>query len=289
MVSSNEHLKELLESIYRRYNRRRYIASDPLCFVYEYEHKADMEIVGFFASALAYGRVKQIQASLSDLFGRMGESPYDFVMNFEDCDSRAIAGFKHRFNTAGDICDLVRILQKALRDYGSLEKTFAAGYSVDDPDIVPGLTKFVDRLRSYAEKPEPLSRGLNYLLCSPENGSACKRLNLFLAWMVRKDAVCPGLWRGVKKSSLIIPVDVHMARLCKILGLYQRKTIDLKAAIEITEGFCRLKPEDPVKYDFALSRIGIVENCTGRKSDVCISCPLMIYCDSETRRHQWKK
>jgi uncharacterized protein (TIGR02757 family) len=123
-----------------------------------------------------------------------------------------------------------------------------------------------------------VSRGFQFLLASPANGSVCKRLNMFLRWMVRRDDVDPGLWKSIDKSKLIVPVDVHMARLCKILGLYKRKTITLKAAVEITESFKLIEPADPVKYDFALSRIGIIENCTGKIRPSCKICHLHELC-----------
>ena len=122
------------------------------------------------------------------------------------------------------------------------------------------------------------SKGLKYLVPNPKDGSACKRLNLFLRWMVRKDGVDAGLWKSVDKSKLIVPVDVHMGRLCKLLGLYRRKTISIAAAVEITENFRSIEPDDPVKYDFALSRVGILDNCTGRHRAGCEFCELFRFC-----------
>ena len=122
------------------------------------------------------------------------------------------------------------------------------------------------------------SRGLNYLLVNPANGSACKRLNLFLRWMVRDDDVDTGLWTSVDKAGLIIPIDVHMGRLCRILGFHNKKNVSLSTAIQITERFAEIEPDDPVKYDFALSRIGIVENCNGRYRNECRDCELFPLC-----------
>ena len=125
------------------------------------------------------------------------------------------------------------------------------------------------------------SRGLKYLLASPERGSACKRLNLFLRWMVRDDEVDVGLWKSIDKSRLIVPIDVHMGRLCKILEFYDRKGISLSTALKITDSFKHIEPADPVKYDFALSRIGIVENCNGNFRPECEVCELLEYCFQE--------
>jgi uncharacterized protein (TIGR02757 family) len=123
-----------------------------------------------------------------------------------------------------------------------------------------------------------IPKGLRYLLPRPAAGSACKRLNLFLRWMIRDDDLDTGLWRSIDKSKLIVPVDVHMARLCRILKLHDHKTVSLKTAVKITESFAQIEPADPVKYDFALSRIGILENCTGRHRSSCRLCELFAFC-----------
>ena len=123
-----------------------------------------------------------------------------------------------------------------------------------------------------------ITKGLSYLLPRPTAGSACKRLNLFLRWMVRNDDVDAGLWKSIDKTRLIVPVDVHIARLCRILGLYSRKTASLSTAVKITESFAEIEPADPVKYDFALTRIGILENCTGQHRQGCEFCELFGFC-----------
>ena len=149
-----------------------------------------------------------------------------------------------------------------------------------DENTISALSKFCDGLlETYAKAHGgQATRGLEYLLAGPANGSACKRLNLFLRWMVRSDDVDTGLWRRIDKAKLIVPVDVHMGRLCKILGLHSLKTVSLAMAVKITEGFREIEPADPVKYDFALSRIGIVENCTGQRHSRCKLCELFRFC-----------
>jgi uncharacterized protein (TIGR02757 family) len=146
--------------------------------------------------------------------------------------------------------------------------------------MIPGLSHFCDSLcETYAKgHGGKVPRGLMYLLASPTRNSACKRLNLFLRWMVRHDEVDVGLWKSIDKAKLIVPVDVHMSRLCRILGLYRQKTVSLPAAVEITESFARIAPADPVRYDFALSRIGIVENCDGTYRPACEDCELLEFC-----------
>jgi len=273
-------IRNVLEKLYERYNRRELISPDPLQFLYRYSDPADIEITAFLASALAYGRVQQIEKSLENLLGRMGDSPSGFVINFDKNKRLMLKDFKHRFNTGDDISDLLALLKKIINRCGSIEQYFALGYNPGDKNITPALSKFCNSLldiHAAGTRGQP-SRGLKYLLVNPAGGSACKRLNLFLRWMVRDDDVDTGLWKSIEKARLVVPIDVHMSRLCKILGLYDRKTVSLSAAEEITESFAGIEPADPVKYDFALSRIGILENCTGRRRKGCEFCELFGFC-----------
>jgi len=288
-------IKDILEALYLRYNHRNCIKPDPLQFVYRYSNPADMEVVALLSSVLAYGRVRQIEKDLNDLFSRMGAGPYAFVLNFDKSKRQKLNSFKHRFTAGEDIADLLVVLQKVLQEKGSIEKQFLSGYNNSDENIIPALSKFCDSLSEIYSKEtrREVSRGLRYLLAGPAGGSACKRLNLFLRWMVRDDEVDAGLWKGVDKSNkgcltaakLLVPVDVHMGRLCKILGLYARKTVSLAAAVEITKSFSEISPSDPVKYDFALSRVGITEGCNGKYNLRCNECELLDFCHEETQKN----
>jgi uncharacterized protein (TIGR02757 family) len=280
-------LKETLEVLYRRYNHRRLVPPDPLQFVYHYSEPRDMEIAGFLASALAYGRVQQIAKSVSNLLGRMGNSPHDYVRDFGRAQRNSLRDFKHRFNTGTDIADLLGLLKWVLVEYGSIEQYFCKCSEPGDKTVVPALARFCDSLTEMHARKHggEVSTGLMYLLSSPTRGSACKRLNLFLRWMVRNDDVDAGLWKSVDPAKLIVPVDVHMGRLCRILGLYSQKTVSLAAARKITESFREVAPDDPVKYDFALSRIGIIEDCNGKYADRCRACELYGYC---LKRENWQ-
>jgi uncharacterized protein (TIGR02757 family) len=210
----------------------------------------------------------------------MGVSPYEFVRNFGKAERNRLKTFKHRFTTGRDISDLLTCFKKVLQEYTSIEEFFMRGCEGGDRNIVPGLTEFCNSILAiHARKHDgKTSRGLNYLLVNPANGSACKRLNLFLRWMVRDDDVDTGLWKSVDKCKLIVPIDVHMGRLCSILGFHEKKVVSLSTAIQITDCFAQIEPADPVKYDFALSRVGIVENCTGRQSSACPGCELLSLC-----------
>ncbi|MHC4084724.1 MAG: TIGR02757 family protein [Planctomycetota bacterium] len=283
MSKRTAQIKDCMEALYGRYNRREFIGSDPLQFVYDYSNPTDMEVVALLAADLAYGRVQQIQKSLADLLGRMGKSPYAFVRDFGKAERKILADFKHRFTTGRDISDLLQLLRNVFEQSGSIEKHFLLGYSKNDENILPALSKFCDSLQEkYAGFHNgQVSRGLKYLLASPTGGSVCKRLNLFLRWMVRDDDVDVGLWKSVDKDKLIVPVDVHMARLCRILGFHERKTVSLSTAIKITESFLEIVPIDPVKYDFALTRIGIIDDCMGQQRSGCEFCELFAICFNE--------
>ncbi len=273
-------LADILERVHARYNHRRLIGADPLQFAYRFDRPQDAEVASFLAAALAYGRVQQIQRSLNDLFARMDGGPYDFVMNFSPSRRSRLAGFKHRFTTAEDLGDLLELLRPVLHRHGSIEAFFVEGCDRSEPNVLPALARFCDRLTdAYARKHGgQISRGLMYLLASPSRGSASKRLHLFLRWMVRADDVDPGLWKGVNAARLIVPLDVHMARLCRILGLHDSNTISQSTAVQVTERFAAIVPADPVKYDFSLSRIGILDDCTGRLRPDCESCELLDVC-----------
>ena len=278
--SKESAITNVLQKLYRKYNRRNLIKPDPLQFVYNYSSRADMEISGLLSAVLAYGRVEQIQNSLTKLFRLMGDSPYEFVRDFNKARSRKLHGFRHRFTTGDDISDMLMLLKKVFKKYDNIENYFLLGYSKTDHNIIPALTYFSDSLLKMhtTEHAGETNRGLKYLLVSPAEGSACKRLNLFLRWMVRDDRVDAGLWKHVDKAKLVVPVDVHMGRLCRILGFHNNKTVSLKTAIKITEMFARIEPSDPVKYDFALSRVGIIENCTGKYKIDCELCELSSFC-----------
>ena len=274
--NSEVQIKDVLERLYYKYNRPDFIKSDPLQFVYQYSNQADREIAALLAAMLAYGRVQQIQKSLTNLLGRMGDSPFEFVRNFDEYKRGKLGSFKHRFTTGDYLSDLLELLKKVLNQYGSLQNFFVQCYNPGDKNVIPALSKFCDSLLNMYSKTynRSVPRGLSYLLPRPAAGSACKRLNLFLRWMVREDDIDTGLWRSIDKAKLIVPIDVHMGRLCRILGLYDQKTVSLASAVKITQSFAEIEPADPVKYDFALSRIGIIENCDGSYRPACELCEL---------------
>lgn len=245
-------LTRVLEDIHTAYHRPEYIHPDPLEFLHGYDRVQDREVVGLIASSLAYGRVSQILRSVSQVLDRLGPSPGTFL---EHASRKtlysAFAGFRHRFTDEVELVDLLHAIGRTIREYGSLGACFLQGLRPDDPDIAGALIAFARGLKARMVTQE------NSLLPCPERGSACKRLHLYLRWMVREDAVDPGGWNGIAKAQLLVPVDVHMHRICIGLGLTSRRQADLRTAREITASFREIAPDDPVRYDFALTRVGI--------------------------------
>jgi uncharacterized protein (TIGR02757 family) len=242
---------ETFESLYRRLNRRELVHPDPLEFLYRYDAAADREIAGLISSSLAYGRVKQILRSVGEVLDRMGPSPSGFLMESSPESLReSLLGFKHRFTTGEDLARMLCGAREVVRSHGSLGACFAALVRKDDDNVVPALTAFARRILTASE-------GGACPLPDPGKGSACKRLHLYLRWMVRHDEVDPGGWDSVPASKLVVPLDTHMHRLSRRLGLTDRRQADLRTALEITSGFRRFRPDDPVRYDFALTRLGI--------------------------------
>ncbi len=273
-------LKDALEALYRRYNRLEWLSSDPLMFVHRYHRPGDLEIAGFLCSTLAYGRVGSIQSALEYLLEGIGPSPREFVERFDRRRAKFLNGFRYRFNTGEDLAALFVLFQGVLDRYGSLESCFLTGLRPEEADVLGVLERFCGGLLQddARRSQKPAGRGLRYLLAGPSQGGASKRLHLFLRWMVRRDELDLGVWKGVGADRLLMPVDVHIARLTGLLGFHRRKTINVKTVLEITEAFRALCPQDPVRYDFALSRVGIVEGCTGRPGPECLSCPLRGLC-----------
>ena len=245
-------MKAFLEGLYLVYNRRELVHPDPLEFLYNYDEPLDREIVGLVASCLAYGRVAQILKSVGKALAPLGARPHDFLAQNSSKLRPALnedyKNFKHRFTTGEHITNLLVSVSKILRSYGSLEE-FMRSCLNEGGSMLPALDIFSRAL-------SPARAGFS-MLSSPENGSACKRLFLYLKWMVRRDEVDPGGWTVFSPRDLIMPTDTHIHNITRQLGLTERKQADLKTALEITRAFAAFSPEDPTRYDFALTRFGI--------------------------------
>lgn len=245
-------LKKKLDALYNGYNKPDYVHPDPLEFLYDYEKIEDREIVGLIASSLAYGRVVQILKSVSLVLNKMGRSPLGYVKKASPKSlKKDFSVFTHRFASVEHMTALFLGMKQVIKDHGSLYEGFLSGFKSDEDTILHAITTFARNLTQVK------GHSAGHLIPLPERGSACKRLNLFLRWMVRKDDVDPGGWDNIPTSKLIIPLDVHMHRAGLQLGFTDRKQGNMRTALEITEGFKKIAPEDPVRYDFALTRLGI--------------------------------
>ncbi|MBN1834160.1 MAG: TIGR02757 family protein [Deltaproteobacteria bacterium] len=249
-MTSNR-LKTKLDELYEQYNRVEYIHPDPLEFLLAYSSRKDREIVGLVASSLAYGHVSQILKSVAKVLDAMGTSPYTFIMKSTRSSLRkTFKGFVHRFATGDHLSDLLLGAKMVIQQYGSLNQCFSQALSEEDTNTLTAMGIFIEKMLSWENDP-------GHLMARPEKGSACKRMNLFLRWMVRQDRVDPGVWKDIPPSKLIIPLDTHMHRISQGLCLTEKKHANLNTALEITERFKKICPEDPVKYDFTLTRFGI--------------------------------
>jgi len=281
MPTTTRRLKARLDRLYRTFDLE-FLATDPLEFVHRYASAGDREVVGLVAASLAYGRVANIRKSLEYVFGVMGESPFRFVTSLDpDRALRLFAPFVHRFNDGRDIVCLLYFARQMIERSGSIGGFFLEG---DDPgarNVRGGLASFsaralaLDSAPVYGSKALPPGAGVRFFFPSPEGGSACKRMNLYLRWMVRRgDDLDFGLWKGVSPSRLVIPLDTHIARISRNIGLTARRSPGWAMAEEITEALKRLDPEDPVKYDFSLCRLGILDRCPKkmdpRKCERCL-------------------
>jgi uncharacterized protein (TIGR02757 family) len=267
----DELLKARLDTLVETFDVRT-IAPDPLELVLRYRSPLDQETAGLIAAAFAYGRADTIVANLGVVLTRMTPSPYRYLQTFDAREAtRRFAGFAHRFHKTPDLVLFLASIAAVIRTHGSLGNLFRACYGPADADIAPTLVRFVSAIREAAGKPTP---ALQYLLTSPEDGSACKRMNLYLRWMVRRTAPDVGVWPFVDPSKLVMPVDTHIHRIATFLGLNDRKTADWKAARQLTDRLARFDPTDPVRYDFALCRLGILDLCSRKQRkencDVCL-------------------
>jgi uncharacterized protein (TIGR02757 family) len=259
-------VKEKLDALYRRFNRRAFVHPDPLETVYRYDSPGDQEIAGLIAATLAYGRVAQILTSIGrvlDVFGDDGPRAWLLAATARQVRAR-FSGFKHRFTTGREMSSLLLAVKRAIEEQGTLCALFLAGVHPGEETHLSALALFVDQVRrragGTAECPS--------LLSSPEDGSACKRLNLYLRWMIRHDAVDPGPWTGrtggaerIAAAGLVVPLDTHMFRIGRGLGFTARRQPNLATALEVTRALRRYAPRDPVRYDFSLTRLGINPAC----------------------------
>jgi uncharacterized protein (TIGR02757 family) len=252
-----DQLKRKLEYHYKKFDAST-IYPDPLIFPRRFKNEMDVEISGFVSSVFAYGNVTQILNSLERLHTLIGDNPTDFFETFKPSShKRFFNDFKHRFYTGEDVKILFLVIQYVLRNYESIKHLFLLYHFDSERNLKNSLSSFSKNLIDISNRVANESRGIKFMFPDPYKGSACKRMNLFLRWMVREDELDFGIWKAIRKDELIIPVDTHVAKISRELGLTKRKNVSWKMAEEITENLKRFDKNDPIKYDFAICHIGM--------------------------------
>ena len=259
-------MKAALDALYTDFNGPD-AALDPIQIVRRYSKVADREIVAFVAAGLAFGRVASILQSIEAVCAVMGPSPSAFVRNFDvRRDGAALKTFVHRWVRGRDVVHMLTVLRDMIREFGSIERCFASGYDDSHDDFAPAIEAFSARA------------GKSYFFAKPSTGSACKRMSLFLRWMVRSDAVDPGGWTMIPASKLLVPLDTHTIRVGKCLRLTTRVSPGWKMAADITAALRKLDPLDPVRYDFSLCHLGMMGSCGHGTTRSDEHCPLKPHC-----------
>lgn len=250
-------LQPFLDHYVRRYNQPEFIGTDPISIPHGFSRLQDIEITGFWAATLAWGQRQTIIKSAGELVRLMEGAPYDFILNHQEKDRQRFLNFKHRTFQVLDTLYFLEFFQQYYRRHASLEQAFSRFLKPEDPTVEPALLGFHELFFSLPDAP---SRTRKHV-ATPARGSTCKRLNMFLRWMVRRDSngVDFGIWRELRPDQLLMPLDVHVDRIARRYGLLQRRQTDWQAVLELTANLRAFDPADPVKYDFALFGLGVLE------------------------------
>lgn len=253
----NQRIKEFLDQKVALYNRPNFIELDPISIPHRFDKKQDIEIAGFFAAILAWGQRKTILNKCSELLALMDDAPHDFLVNHSEGDLKAFLGFKHRTFNDVDALYFIHFLSWIYRRHDSLEGAFLIGQTGAVDSMESMLIQFQRHFFSLEDAPSRTKKHIS----SPATRSACKRINMYLRWMVRQDeqGVDFGIWKGISPAQLICPCDLHVDRVGRKLGLITRKQTDWGTAVELTQVLRSFDPLDPVKYDFALFGLGVEE------------------------------
>ncbi|MEM9888051.1 MAG: TIGR02757 family protein [Bacteroidota bacterium] len=254
---TQEQLKIHLDRQVDQYNRPSFIENDPISIPHQFSRLQDIEIMGFWTAMLAWGQRKTIINKANELIARMDGAPYDFILNHQEQDRKKLLDFKHRTFLSTDTLYFLEFLQTFYQENDSLEKAFLPENAESTPSVEKSLTLFHRRFFALEHAPKRTRKHV----ATPERKSTCKRLNMFLRWMVRKDnrGVDFGLWHCIQPSQLLMPLDVHVDRVARKLNLLKRKQTNWLAVLELSEALRKFDPDDPVKYDFALFGAGVLK------------------------------
>jgi uncharacterized protein (TIGR02757 family) len=280
-------LKPELDRLYDQFNLT-HSTRDPIWTVRRFSAPDDQEIVAFLASALAFGRVQSVLQTVDAVLAVMEGRPAQFVREFTPEQAGRFDGLGHRWIRSRDLAALAWLLHQMLRDHGSIEDFFAAGQPTGEPSIETGLESFSTRamaldLRAIYGRRRP-TPGVGYFFSRPASGGACKRLNLFLRWMVRHDAVDLGLWEAIRPGQLVVPLDTHIIRVGRCLGLTRRASPGWRMAMDVTTALRTLNADDPVRYDFSMCHLGMGGSCGFGTTRTNTVCPLHAVCRPARRK-----
>lgn len=285
-----ERLALLLESFFQNVPHLERIKEDPVELPHRYADPREIELVGWLSSALAYGRVELFKAAVEKILGLMEGGPYAYLARFDpDRERPRFKGIYYRLNSPNDLFCFIYMMSRVVQRFGSVGELFQSLYREEEEDIGPTLSRFIEVVSSIDPRPvygkREIPDGLRQLLSSPAQGSACKRMNLYLRWMVRpNDGIDFGLWKEIPPGKLIIPLDTHIVRISRYLGLTRRRSPDWKMAKEITESLKVFDPLDPLKYDFGLCHLGISGACPVEQDpEKCRACSLLDGCQGGRR------
>ena len=256
-----DEIHKLLDQKVKQYNHIEFIGKDPICIPHLFTKQQDIEIAAFFAAIFAWGNRTTIINKSKELLERMDNAPYDFCIGHQDKDLKKLLGFAHRTFNDTDLLYCIEFFKQHYSKNESLESAFFKSESIDSKNKMHTIEKALIHFQDYFFSLEDAPARTKKHIASPMTGSTCKRLNMFLRWMVRKDkqGVDFGIWKKISPADLIMPIDVHVARVSRALGIVKRAQTDWQTAIELTN-YCRtLDPKDPVKYDFALFSLGVIE------------------------------
>ena len=280
-------LKLVLDRLYADFNYPD-SATDPIQIVRRFERNDDREVIAFCAASLAFGRVASVLQSIERLVAIMGPRPAEYVRRFEPArDAPAFSGLVHRWIRERDLIALIWVLRQMLDRSGSIEGFLLEGYDAAAPDLASALDSFsvramaLDLKTAYGRVPK--RPGVAYFFPRPSKGSACKRLNLFLRWMVRHDALDLGVWTRVPASKLVVPLDTHVIRVGRCLRLTAYQSPGWKMASDITASLQKIDPDDPVRYDFSICHLGMMNACGFSRAQADSQCPLRGVCRPRAR------
>ena len=251
---NKKELKEFLDAKVQEYNQTVFLKDDPICIPHTFDRKEDIEICAFLTATIAWGNRKSIINSATNMMQLMDNEPYQFVLDYKSGDNIKLESFVHRTFNGRDLDTFVRALQRIYREYGGLEHIFVS--AAEEKNLQPAISSFKKQFFKV-----PHEQRTTKHISDPEKGSAAKRINMFLRWMVRDNhtGVDFGIWTGLKPAQLSCPLDVHSGRVARKLGLLKRKQNDARAVAELDAALRKLDPLDPVKYDFALFGLGVFE------------------------------